>query len=984
MQRPNKRPHDSDETHDPALVPYPTSSLSVARDDALSEATPTKQPKTDENPVVGRDLGHTFDRSVALSSSVARAEVLSELSSTQQRNTDENPRGPGHRYDRSIACDNARVQYGDTYNISYHRTTNSEIKDGGWAAALKALRFPQMNVRRQMVKDAHTGTCEWILGEPEYKSWCDTKQTPLHHGFLWIKSKPGAGKSTLMKFLLDSTEQRSAPHEAVVSFFFNARGESLEHSLEGMYRQLLHQLLTRVSRLQSKISALEISELEALGWSRSLLENSFKNCVLNLGQERVTCFIDALDECPESDIRDLIDFFEDLGDTTAMNGICFRICFSSRHYPNVTLAKCQHLMLDGQSGHQQDIAAYIDSKLRLSKSEASEEIKDDVQKRAQGVFLWVVLVVKRLNQDLDRGNIHNLRRRLEEVPGGLDALFRDTLRITGDNDGTMIQMMQWMMYARYTLTRELLYFGVRTSALSKDDPQPWDRDELTSEVLDRFIVNCSRGLIESTGGPRHRVQFIHESVRDFLFGGGLALIAPDISKDQEGASHDYLKRMCLKMYTKSMIIHVPSANCLLVSTDRQARIDASRNLRRLFPLLNYAWRNLLYHAEAASQHGVDQGEFVSSFPLQLWNQVRLLRELKTAGSKTDVFIIAAARNLLECELHPDYPLLAPVEHMHAIRNAVHSAESKDYETLKLVLRRGVVADISHHDQISLIDHTVRRQDSQLLKTLFDGGMRVSADYEFKPLLSRALLDRESALAQILLDHEAKFHLFSAGGAVQHAVNRGSIPRLEALLASGFEFRASAMQTTTTERIGSFLAAKQDYEVAQHLTAFQYAALVGRENVVSFLLEHAASQSPAPDMAYDCSRALYLAALLGHHSVVTQLLRAPSWGTGPGSALWQDALDAATINRHDETVKVLLADDAGDKARGSLAADYERIIEDTMFYGGRAEAMERLLDLLDGSLYFHAQGLETLGRVLVWATEHGYKGCVRILRERGVE
>jgi len=37
-----------------------------------------------------------------------------------------------------------------------------------------------------------------------------------------------------------------------------------------------------------------------------VLENLFKTCVLRLGQEQVTCFIDALDECPEDEIRELI------------------------------------------------------------------------------------------------------------------------------------------------------------------------------------------------------------------------------------------------------------------------------------------------------------------------------------------------------------------------------------------------------------------------------------------------------------------------------------------------------------------------------------------------------------------------------------------------------------------------------------------------------------------------------------------------------
>ena len=223
MQRSNTRFYDSEEPLDTALVPRPVPSSSVARAKLVSEAALTKRQEPDEQLVVAR--------------------------------------GPGHTFDRSIACDNARVQNGDTYNVSYYQGAGPEHKREGWSQVMDALRFPQMNVRRQTVKDAHTGTCAWVLEKAEYQSRCDTGRIPLHRGFLWIKSKPGAGKSTLMKFLLDSSEQVG---EAVVSFFFNARGDPLERSLEGMCRQLLHQLLTRVARLQSIIPAPEIPVLEPL------------------------------------------------------------------------------------------------------------------------------------------------------------------------------------------------------------------------------------------------------------------------------------------------------------------------------------------------------------------------------------------------------------------------------------------------------------------------------------------------------------------------------------------------------------------------------------------------------------------------------------------------------------------------------------------------------------------------------------------------
>lgn len=273
MQRPNKRPHDSIEPCDKAIIPLPTTSSSVVRAETPSETALTKRQKTDENPLV--DQG-----------------------------------GSGHTFDRIIACDNARVQNGNTYNISYHGAADPEPKEDGYPKAMAVMRFAHMNLRRQTVKDAYAGTCKWIFEKLEYKSWCDAEQITIHHGFLWIKSKPGAGKSTLMKFLLESTEQQSTPEESVISFFFNARGDVQERSLEGMYRQLLHQLLSRVVRLQSIVPTLEIYDLETSCWALQLLEALFKKCVLSLGRDRVTCFIDALDECPESDIRQLVEFFE--------------------------------------------------------------------------------------------------------------------------------------------------------------------------------------------------------------------------------------------------------------------------------------------------------------------------------------------------------------------------------------------------------------------------------------------------------------------------------------------------------------------------------------------------------------------------------------------------------------------------------------------------------------------------------------------------
>jgi hypothetical protein len=69
------------------------------------------------------------------------------------------------------------------------------------------------------------------------------------------------------------------------------------------------------------------------------------------------------------------------------------------------------------------------------------QIKSEIIKRSSGIFLWVVLVVKILNKEYDNGRIHTLRRRLDELPNGLDELFQNILAREGGNKHLVYQLV---------------------------------------------------------------------------------------------------------------------------------------------------------------------------------------------------------------------------------------------------------------------------------------------------------------------------------------------------------------------------------------------------------------------------------------------------------------------------------------------------------------------------------------------------------------
>ncbi|KAG4274876.1 hypothetical protein FPRO04_08884 [Fusarium proliferatum] len=472
----------------------------------------------------------------------------------------------------------------------------------------------QIDARHENIKKAHRKTCKWIIKRAEYLDWLNPSKVDEHHGFLWIKGKPGAGKSILMKFLL-SNSRRTMKNKIIISFFFNARGEQLEKSTTGMYRSLLLQMLQQLPRLHNVLEpGLILGISENHDWSVEALKTLFEQTVEGLGDSTVVAFIDALDECDESEIRSMVSSFKSLGDVSAAEGVSFQVCFASRHYPHITMPKKIEIVLEGQEGHEQDIISYLDSELEIGESKLAYEIRTQIKEKASGVFMWVVLVSDILQRMFDKGRIHDLKQALREIPEDLHKLFRNILTRDDTNKDEMILCMQWVLFARNPLKPEQLYFAIRTH--TECTTCKWDRDEITEATIRNFILNSSKGLAEVIRIKKDpTVQFIHESVRDFLLKDGGLRVILDTSGDIGAESHDQLKRCCYK-YAQSYT----EENGLPESDSKQHLSEACVAADFEFPFLRYAVQNVLYHANAAEEGDISQTEFLKTFQLAEWIQ----------------------------------------------------------------------------------------------------------------------------------------------------------------------------------------------------------------------------------------------------------------------------------------------------------------------------------------------------------------------------
>jgi ankyrin repeat protein len=483
---------------------------------------------------------------------------------------------------------------------------------------MDSLTFAHIDTRQTTIKNAHADTCTWLLESKQYRDWMDANKICEHYGFLWIKGKPGTGKSTLMKFARANARRTMKAH-IILSFYFNFRGDVMQRSTTGLYRSLLLQLLQHLPALRNIFDSLELSTSN-IGpdheWDIKSLEALLEQAIQSLEGSSVICFIDALDECGESQARDMVHFFERMSKLAVLNGIRFLVCYSSRHYPHITMHYGLELVLERQEGHAQDIASYVKTELNIGNSTTAQKVKNELEEKASGIFMWVVLVVNRLQFWWDRGQVQ-VWEKLQNSPNVLQNLYHEILTRNSHGKDEFVLCIQWVLFARQQLSPELLYYvillGIEPEALTE-----WDPQEITQDMAERLVLDSSRGLTEVATSTERKVQLIHESVRDFLVtANGLSNVQPDYGSNFQGQSHDRLKDFCVNHI--NVDFNCPSKNLGDIpkfSTQHAASLHEFA--ARKSPFLQYAVRNVFYHAEMAEHSGISQKHFLDSFPLVQW------------------------------------------------------------------------------------------------------------------------------------------------------------------------------------------------------------------------------------------------------------------------------------------------------------------------------------------------------------------------------
>jgi hypothetical protein len=459
-------------------------------------------------------------------------------------------------------------------------------KSGLSPDCLESLVFPEMDSRSTQIQTAAAGTCEWLLRHKAYGSWASNNRNPL-----CIKGKPGSGKSTLIRYARSRTEglPRSGDEPLVLSFFFHGRGTELQKTPSGLFRSLLCQLNEKLPKALDGFEATFKKKTAAADkygeewqWVQEELQELFES---SLSEALKTCpvwlFVDALDECGEDNAVELAKRFKSLNWNVRDYPKRLRICFTCRHYPNLDLIDVSEIHMEHENST--DISTFVQKELHWFRERWDSTIPDLVTSRANGVFLWAVLVVKKVLELVEKGvGPEDIKSEVLSVPQELYDLYGELTRSMNQDS---LKLIQWICFAIRPLSLTELRWAMLVEAdcahNSLQECQNAGSYESKDTWMDWKVKQLTWGLTEITLDT-NVVQFTHQSVKDFFVEKGL--LAPGRTSKRELVAeivHDRLSRICIRYLGMEEFGQLQGLN----RYDMNAR----------FPLLDYATTSWLVH-----------------------------------------------------------------------------------------------------------------------------------------------------------------------------------------------------------------------------------------------------------------------------------------------------------------------------------------------------------------------------------------------------
>lgn len=487
---------------------------------------------------------------------------------------------------------------------------------------LRTLRCPDSLVAKNRLKENKDKllpqSFEWILQDPQYKSWQNGGDISL----LWIKGGAGKGK-TMMSIGLVERLLLLQNDSSVVTYFFCQYADYELNTLEAIIKGLILQLLNQQEALKKTLrdcwdSVNNRFDEDVRSW-RTLWDIFFK-MLSQCSCRRVYIIVDALDECQDDGMADFLKLIVRNGLdhpvkikwllTSRPLDSAKRELLAGRDQVQVSLELNSKYVSEAVKNYVTEKVKELNHRARYGEM-LKQNVETELAKKAEDTFLWVSLVCK----ELESVHRNDALTTIQNLPPGLHRFYERIFNQLSEGDQDDVRKCMRLLKVMMLVYRPLKVEEVVSVTGLGDE-----------EDTVKILVDRCASFIRMQG---NKIEFVHKSAREYLAGEN----GKSILDSHERYGHYEVAMCCLSHLSNKLkvnLIELPRPD----STNETSKTLKNEKRNVLLASVDYAATFWVQHFEDTKQSRLTEedsvGEFLHTKLLEWLECLSLLNRLPWA------------------------------------------------------------------------------------------------------------------------------------------------------------------------------------------------------------------------------------------------------------------------------------------------------------------------------------------------------------------
>ena len=341
------------------------------------------------------------------------------------------------------------------------------------------------------------GSCQWLIQKDSFQQWRDALTSKI----LWLKGRPGVGKSVLASHVVDYLRALDLD----CCYFFFTDSDNSKATINSLLRSMAWQVAVMHPEAFAAISSITnswkdppIDKVDHIPVWRRVFANAITKVRFKKPQYWV---IDALDECKNG--LELMTFLRKVQE---MWPLCILITSRTSFNLHLNLMNpSMEIMTETiVEDNKSDIASFLNANMHClpgATPSAQQDISDRILQNSRGCFLWVSLVLRELRQVHTAAEISQV---LASNPSDMNALYARILdEMSRAKFGKELAkaILTWASCAFRPLSVDEIHFAIEK-----------DLEDAIDDI-EKSIGTCSNLVFIDKA---KKVQLVHLTAKEFL------------------------------------------------------------------------------------------------------------------------------------------------------------------------------------------------------------------------------------------------------------------------------------------------------------------------------------------------------------------------------------------------------------------------------------------------------------------------------------